>query len=73
MDTERIGNFIKRLRKEKKLSQKELASLIPVTRQAVSNWETGKTTPDSSVLLILSKIFEVSIDELVLGNRIENN
>lgn len=64
-----IGNFIYKLRTEKKLSQQELADLIPITRQAVSKWERGITIPDSSTLLILSNIFDITINELLLGKR----
>ena len=71
MNPEKIGKFIKKLRNEKKLSQNKLAEMIPVTRQAVSNWENGKASPDSQVLIILSEIFDVTIDEIILGRRIK--
>lgn len=69
MDLNKIGRFIFNLRKEKGLSQNGLADLIPVTRQAVSTWELGKSLPDSQTLVILSEIFNVSIDELLAGKR----
>ena len=65
MNTVEIGKVLKELRKSKGLSQQELAIKIPVTRQAVSNWETGKSIPDCSVLKILSTIFDVSIDDII--------
>lgn len=71
MDQEKIGNFILQLRQEKNLSQSDLANLIPVTRQAVSRWEKGQSIPDSSTLLIISKIFDVSINELLNGERLK--
>jgi DNA-binding XRE family transcriptional regulator len=55
-------------RKQKGLSQEQLGDLIGVTRQTVSKWELGETTPEMDKLIQLSKLFEVSIDELV-GNE----
>ena len=69
MNMQKIGNFILQLRQEKNLSQSDLANLIPVTRQAVSRWEKGQSIPDSSTLFIISKIFDVSINELLNGER----
>ena len=60
MNTEKIGLFIKELRNEKKLTQKELAEELSITVQAVSKWERGKGLTDISYLEDLSKIFEVS-------------
>lgn len=71
MNQEKIGNFILQLRQEKNLSQSDLANIIPVTRQAVSRWEKGKSIPDSSTLLIISKIFDVSVNELLNGERLK--
>lgn len=73
MDLQKIGKFIYELRIERGLSQYKLAEMIPISRQAVSKWETGKAMPDSSTLLVLSKIFDVSIDELLYGRRITKN
>lgn len=70
MDSQKIGKFIYELRTEKGLSQYKLADMIPISRQAISRWETGKAIPDSSTLLVLTKIFGVSTDELLLGRRI---
>lgn len=72
MDSEKIGKFIYELRTERGLSQYKLAEMIPISRQAISRWETGIAIPDSSTLLVLSKIFDVSIDELLFGRRITN-
>ena len=69
MNTEKIGLFIKELRNEKKLTQKELAEELSITVQAVSKWERGKGLPDISYLEDLSKIFEVSILEILKGER----
>ena len=73
MDPEKIGKFICMLRKEKNLSQYQLADLIPITRQGVSKWERGVTTPDPQTLLKLSELFDVSINELLNGERLPKN
>lgn len=72
MDSKEIGHFIYELRTEKGLSQYQLADMIPISRQAVSKWERGITIPDSATLLILSKIFDVSINELLIGRKFTN-
>ena len=73
MNQDKIGKFIYELRKEKNLSQYQLADIIPISRQAVSKWERGKTIPDHQTLLRLSEIFDVSINELLTGERLSNN
>lgn len=71
MEHQNIGKFIKELRTEKNLSQNQLAEIIPITRQAISKWERNETIPDSFTLLKLSEIFDVTINELLQGKRIE--
>ena len=71
MDVEKIGQFIKELRIEKGLSQNKLSEQIHITRQAISNWENGKALPESDMLKILSSFFEVTIDDILSGKRIE--
>ena len=61
-----FGNKLYELRKEKGLSQEELANHLEVTRQTVSKWELGDSTPDLDKLVLLSELFEISLDELVL-------
>ena len=63
-----LGTQIRKYRGEKSLSQEELAELVFVSRQSISNWETGKTYPDIKSLLLLSEVFSVSLDELVKGD-----
>ena len=63
-----LGGQIKRHRTQLGLSQEELAEKIFVTRQSVSNWETGKTYPDLQSLLRLSELFGLSLDELIKGD-----
>ena len=60
-----LGNNIQTLRKKKGLSQEKLAEKINVTRQTISNWELGETAPNPEQLILLSKQFDISIDELV--------
>lgn len=59
-----LGEKIAELRRANKLSQEELAEKVGVTRQTISKWELGETTPDMNQGLELSKIFKVSLDEL---------
>ena len=66
-----LGENIYRLRKNKKLSQEQLAEMIEVTRQTISNWELGETAPNPEQLKMLSKALNISIDEL-LNNYIQN-
>ena len=63
-----VGKQIQHYRKEKNLSQDELAEIIFVSRQSISNWERGATYPDIQNLLLLSKVFGVSLDKLVKGD-----
>lgn len=66
-----LGENIYKLRKTKGLSQEQLAELINVTRQTISNWELEVTAPNPEQLKMLSKAFNISIDEL-LNNNINN-
>ncbi len=70
MDKCRFGTFINLLRKEKGLTQKELAELLHVTDKAVSRWETGKSYPDIEVMQELAEYFDVTVNELLQGERI---
>jgi len=70
MDSEKTGRFISESRKKCNMTQKELAEKLHITDKAVSKWERGITIPDPSTLLILSKIFDVNINEILLGRRI---
>lgn len=65
-----LGKNIYKLRKEKGLSQEKLAEKINVTRQTMSNWELGETSPNPEQLILLSRALNKSIDELV-GNEFE--
>lgn len=81
MNLEKISNLIKTKRKEKNLTQHELAEKLNVTEKAISRWETGRGTPDISLLIPLSKELGLSTNELLNGeenieeivNYIDNN
>ena len=62
-----VANSIKKLRQEKQLSQEQLAEQLHVTRQAVSNWENGKTQPDVDTLTQLASVFDVSVERIIYG------
>lgn len=63
-----IGEKIQQLRKAKNLSQEQLAVQLEVSRQAVSKWELNESTPDTDKIILISKIFSVSTDYLLLEN-----
>ena len=69
MDIEKIGHFISESRKEKKLTQRELADYLRVSDKTVSRWETGKGLPDPSSWLTLGDILGESINELLAGEK----
>lgn len=66
-----FGNFLYTLRKEKGMTQTELADRLGVTNKAVSKWETGESFPETAQLVPLSGIFGVTVDELLKGRRDE--
>lgn len=68
-----FGEKLYELRKEKKLSQEEVADKLNVTRQTVSKWETNQSTPDFDKVLPLCELFGISADELLSGNKKEEN
>ena len=63
-----FANQLKKYRTEKNLSQEQLAEEIFVTRQTISNWETEKSYPDVHSLMLLSSLFQVSLDQLLKGD-----
>lgn len=73
MDPKITGEFIKGLRTEANLTQKELSEKLNCTDKAVSRWETGKGFPDVSYLIELSDILNVNVNELLIGRRIKDN
>lgn len=71
MNTYEFGKFLAQLRKEKGLTQMQLAEQLSVTDKAISRWETGKNYPDIEIFEELSSVLDVSISELLEGKRIE--
>ncbi len=64
-----FGDFLFELRKEKGMTQAELAEMLGVTNKAVSKWETGEAMPETGLLLPIARIFGVTVDELLDGKR----
>lgn len=69
MDQQKIGGFLKKLRKEKNLTQEQLAEQLNVSGRTVSRWETGSNMPDISILVELAEFYDVSIPEIIDGER----
>ncbi len=70
MNTIDVGRFIATLRKEKGMTQKDLAEKLGVTDKAVSKWETGKCYPDIEIIEKISNLFNISINEILNGEKI---
>ena len=71
MNQTEIGTFIAKCRKEKKLTQMQLAEKLNITDRAVSKWETGKSMPDSSIMLELCEILGITVNELLSGKEMD--
>ncbi len=71
MEQEKIGKFILQLRKEKNMTQKELAEKLGVTDRAISKWENGRGMPDLSLMKALCDELGISVNELLSGEKIE--
>lgn len=67
MDQLKIGNFISHCRKNKNMTQSQLAEKLNVTDRAVSKWETGRSMPDSSIMLELCKELGITVNDLLCG------
>lgn len=63
-----LGRQIRKYRTEARLSQEQLADLIFVSRQTISNWENDRNYPDIKSLVLLSEVFHVSMDQLIKGD-----
>ena len=70
MDQIKIGRFIAESRKKVKLTQIQLAEKLGITDKAISKWETGKSMPDTAIMLQLCDILEISVNELLSGEKI---
>lgn len=73
MNQEKIGKFILKCRKEKKLTQIELAEKLGVTDKSISNWENGRNMPDLSLFKPLCEILDISINELISGEKLSKD
>lgn len=69
MDQKRIGSFLKELRKEKGITQEQVAEKLNVSARTVSRWETGRNMPDISLLVEIAELFDVTIPEIINGER----
>ena len=70
MDLVQIGKFIAQLRKEHEFSQEKLGEILGVTNKTISRWETGTYLPPAEMLLSMSNLFHVTINELLSGKRL---
>ena len=73
MDYEKVGNLILQLRKEKNMTQKQVADLLNISDKTISKWERGLGCPDVSLLSELSKIFDINIEKILLGDLEPND
>lgn len=69
VDQMKIGNFLKELRKEKGITQAQLAETLNVSARTVSRWETGSNMPDISILVDIADYYDISIPEIINGER----
>lgn len=69
VDQMKIGNFLKELRKEKGITQAQLAETLNVSARTVSRWETGSNMPDISLLVDIADYYDISIPEIINGER----
>ena len=69
MDQKKIGQFLKTLRNEKKLTQEQLAAKFNVSNRTVSRWETGSNLPDISLLVEIADFYDVDVREIIDGER----
>ena len=68
-----FGEQIKNIRKKEKMTQEQFAMKLNVSRQAVSNWENNKNLPDIGMLILISDVFQISLDYLIKGENEMNN
>lgn len=71
MEQAKVGKFIAKCRKNKNMTQAELAEKLNITDRAISKWETGKGMPDSSIMLELCNELDISVNELLSGEVIK--
>ena len=73
MDQKKIGTFLKELRKEKGITQEQFAEHLGTSGRTISRWETGSNMPDISLLVEIAEFFDVSIPEIINGERKSEN
>ena len=73
MNQQKIGEFLKHLRKDKGLTQEQLAEEFGVSSRSVSRWENGNTMPDISIIIELADFYDVDIREIICGERKSEN
>ena len=71
MDQVKIGQFIKSIRKQKSLTQREVAERLSISEKTVSKWETGNGLPEVSLMLPLCELLGISVNELLSGERLD--
>ena len=70
MDNQKMGIYIAAKRKERQMTQTDLAQQLHITRQAVSKWESGKSVPDPETLLAMAALFQVTVEEILGGEDV---
>lgn len=70
MDIQKIGAFLKELRKQNNMTQEQLGIRVGVTNKTVSRWETGKYMPPVECLKLLSDIYQITINEILMGEKL---
>ena len=73
MNQEKIGKFIAKCRKEKKLTQEQLAEKLGVTSKSISRWENGNTMPDLALFNPLCEMLQITVNDLMSGEFVDNN
>ncbi len=69
MNQQKIGGFLKELRKEKEWTQEQLAELLGVTNRSISRWENGNNLPDLDLLIQISEYFGIGLEEILSGEK----
>ena len=73
MNQEKIGKFIAKCRKDKNITQEQLAEKLGVSNKSISRWENGKNMPDYSILKELCDTLDIDVNEFLSGEKIEKN
>jgi len=73
MNQQKVGLFLKKLRKEKSITQEQLADVLGVSNRSISRWENGTTMPDFDLLIQMAKYYDVEVGEILDGERKAEN